>query len=268
MLGGNEEGKFDSKHYLEFIKSGDWDHAPWGIGSHAALQTFQLFKLVNEGHDDLIPTLVEGAEFIISKQNPRTGMWGTDDASLAQQIGGTLKVIGRFQGYMGLVVPHMDKLADSIIANHRRGTFYGDGGDTPCVPRNIAEMAQSCIDVSDYRKDELRQVLVELADQLKRFEREDGGFSETWAGASPVYWCGALVSDKAKEPRSDVVGVQLNLDTAVRLYQRLDWTGGPWEPATDWKTYIEEQGFKYEITCDANGKVRVAPKKVDREGAK
>lgn len=260
VFGGDEEGKFESKHYLEFIKAGDWDNAPWGIGSHAALQTFQLFKLVNEGREELIPTLIEGTEFIISKQNPKTGMWGTDKASLAQQIGGTLKVIGRFQGYMGLIVPHMDRLADSIIASHTSGAFYIDG-DTPCVPRNVAEMAQSCMDVSDYRKDELRQVLVELADQLKRFERDDGGFSETWAGIEPVGWCQAVVSDKSARPRSDVVGVQLNVDTAVRLYQRLSWTGGPWKPAKDWKTYIEEQDFTYKIACDPSGKVQVTLRK-------
>ena len=212
--GANEEGKFDPGHYLKFIKSGDWDKQPWGIGSHAALQTVHLFEMVNAGRDDLIPPLIEGTEFILSKQNPRTGMWGTDQSDLCQQIGGAVKVIGRFQWYMGLISPHMDKLADAIIANHRSGAFYATDA-SPCVPRNVDEMAYACMEASDYRRDELRAVFVGLIGELKRYSRADGSFSETWGGTNAVGWCQSVVSPRANKPRADLVGTQLVMDTLV-----------------------------------------------------
>ena len=261
--GANEEGEIDPEHYLKFIKAGDWDKSAWGIGSHAALQTVHLFKMVNEGHEELIPTLIEGAEFIVSKQNPRTGMWGVDKADLCQQIGGAVKVIGRFQWYMGMISPHMDKLADSIIANHRSGAFYATDG-SPCVPRNVAEMAYACMEASDYRRDELREVLVGLVAELKRYSRADGSFSETWGGTNSVGWCQARVAEKSLKPRADIVGAQLVADTAFRLYERVGWTGGTWQNVKNWRTILKEAHNKYEISCDANGKVSVTQRKPEK----
>lgn len=104
VAGGHESGRFDVGRYLQFIKSGNWNE-PWAIGSGAGLQTFQVFKLINEGHTEYIPALKEGIEFILSKQNQHTGMWGPETIPLDQQIGGALKIIIRFQWYMGLIVP-------------------------------------------------------------------------------------------------------------------------------------------------------------------
>jgi len=258
--GANEEGEIDPEHYLKFIKDGDWDKAAWGIGSHAALQTVQLFEQVNKGREDLIPTLIEGTEFIVSKQNPRTGMWGGDKAAICQQIGGAVKVIGRFQWYMGMISPHMDKLADSIIANHRSGAFY-EIDASPCVPRNVAEMAYACMEASDYRRDELREVLIGVVAELRRYSREDGSCSETWGGTNSVGWCQAVVSPKSKTPRSDVVGSQLVADTAFRIFERVGWKGQTWPKQKNWRTAIEEADNKYKISCDANGKVSVTPHK-------
>jgi hypothetical protein len=184
-------------------------------------------------------------------------MWGVDKASLDQQIGGTLKVIGRFQWYMGMIVPHMDKLADSVIANHRSGGF--NKCESPCVPRNVAEMAYACMEASDYRKAELRQVVIELVEDLKRYQREDGGFSSSWAGDGPIGWCQSTVADKSGKPRSDLIGCQLNVDTAIRMYHRLGWPDSPWPAEKNWRQAIKEQGNKYEISCDASGKVSVTP---------
>jgi hypothetical protein len=261
--GANEEGKFDPEHYLKFIKSGDWDKHAWGIGSHAALQTVRVFEMVNQGRDDLIPTLIEGTEFILSQQNPRTGMWGVDKAGIEQQIGGALKVIGRFQGHMGLVSPHMDKLADSLIANYRSGAFYVTDG-SPCVPRNVAEMVNACLEASDYRRNELREVLVGQIHELKRYSRADGSFSETWGGTNAVGWCQSVVSPKASKPRADIVGTQLVMDTLIRIYDRAGWPGGTWEKAKSWRAAVKEANNKYEISCDANGKVAVTLRKPEK----
>ena len=236
------------------------EKSAWGIGSRAALQTVHLFELVNKGREDLIPTVIEGAEFIVSKQNPGTGMWGADDADICQQIGGAVKVIGRFQWYMGMISPHMDKLADSIIANHHSGAFYATDG-SPCVPRNVAEMAYACMEAGNYRRDELRDVLIGVVVELKKYERADGSFSETWVGTSPVGWCQAVVSPKSKTPRSDVVGSQLVADTAFRIYERVGWKGQTWPKQKKWRTTLAEANNKYEISCDANGKVSVTPRK-------
>jgi hypothetical protein len=161
---------------------------------------------------------------------------------------------------MGMISPHMDKLADSLISNHRSGAFYAVDA-SPCVPRNVAEMAYACMEASNYRSNELREVLVGEVAQLQRYDREDGGCSETWGGTNSVGWCQAVVSPKAKGPRSDVVGSQLVADTAFRIFERVGWKGQTWPKGKHWRTTLAEANNKYEISCDANGKLSVTLRK-------
>lgn len=252
---GGEGGNFDSERYLAQMKSGNWDQ-PWAIGSHSGFQTRELYWLVNEGHPEYLPALKEGVEFILSKQNPETGMWGRADLPLQQQLGGALKVIGRFQFAMGLIVPHMDKLADSLIEHHRSRAFYPDD-ISAVIPRNVAELAYVCTEVSDYRKEELLEVLRETAQELRKYQQPDGAFAQTRRGTRPIWWQDAEAAPACETPRSDVHGTAACLYAIQNICEWIGWDNSPWPRGKHWRTALAERQPTYVLHANERGEVVV-----------
>jgi hypothetical protein len=133
----------------------------------------QIFDAINAGRIVFIPDLAKGIEQMLAHQDPTDGLWGPPSAGLMNRIGGTLKVVGRLYFRMGMRVPHTRELADSLIEHSRNGNWY-KCGQSDCVPRNVAEVAAYCIEVSDYRRDELLQVLDKLVEDYKSWVLPDG----------------------------------------------------------------------------------------------
>jgi hypothetical protein len=252
---GGEGGKFDPEQYLKNTRSGNWD-MPWDIGSNSAHQTRELYWLVNQGHPEYIPALKEGVAFILSKQNPGTGMWGRADLPLDQQLGGALKVIGRFQFDMGLIAPHMDRLADSLIQHHRDRSFYQEHFPS-VVPRNVAEMAYACTEVSDYRKAELFQVLSGVFDELSKYQQPDGAFSQRRGGTDSVWWNDAEAAPVSQTPRSDIHGTHACLYAIRNVCEWTGWPGSPWPPAKHWRQELAERKPTYLLSIEKDGSVNI-----------
>jgi hypothetical protein len=248
-------GQFDPERYLAEMKSGNWN-MPWDIGSGSALQTKELYWLVNLGHPEHIPTLKQGVAFILSKQNPNTGMWGSADLPLDQQLGGALKVIGRFQFGMGLIVSHMDRLADSLIEHHRDRSFYPAKASS-VIPRNVAELAYACTEASDYRKAELLQVLRDIFDELRKYQQPDGAFAQTRQGTAAIWWNDAGAAPASRRPRSDVHGTAACLYAIRNVCEWTGWANSPWPPAQHWRQAWDKRKPKYTLSVDAKGNVIV-----------
>jgi hypothetical protein len=155
-------------------KDPDWQKGGWGVGSHTCFMALEIYDAINQGQTELIPDLQLGLENVFSHQDPSSGLWGSPDASPVQRIGGALKVVGRLYFRMGMTVPHTRELADTIVKYQKDGTWFENGANY-CVPRNVAEVAAYCIEVSDYRRAELLDVLEGLAeDYYKHWLSEDG----------------------------------------------------------------------------------------------
>ncbi len=250
-------GKADPAGYLEFVKTADWN-SPWGTGSNAAGKTRELFFLINEGHEEFIPAVREGIEFILSKQNPETGMWGSSSIPLFEQISGTLKVIGRFQFWMGFEAPYLDRLADSCIRHHADRSFYAETDDI-CIPRNVAEMCMACLEHSDYRREDLLQTMVSIADYLRNFQMPDGAFAGNRKGTGPVGWCGSHICGPSQTPRGNMVGVAAALYCLALLSEYLGWRDLPWKFAnTGWREKLAD--LKYKIIRSTTGKIDIVRK--------
>jgi hypothetical protein len=255
---GGEGGVFDGQAYLAELRNADWTK-PWHVCSYAGFQTRELFDLINSGHEEHIPVLKEGLEIILRNQNPKTGMWGREDLPIDQQLGGALKVIGRFHFGMGFVVPRMNQLADSLI-KIRRGPDFSQSCSDTVVIRNVAELAYACIEASDYRKQELRQVMVDLLTVLRKHQQPDGGFSRLATGKDPIVFHGAAVAPASAELRGDIHGVQSTLYALENTYHWLGWTGGPWPERPDWREELAGRNYKYVVTCNDLGEVTIQPK--------
>ncbi len=250
-------GAPDGDAYLEYVKSGDWD-APWAIGSTAASRTVELFRHVNEGHEEYIPHLRAGIEFILSKQNPDTGMWGAGSIPLHEQISGTLKVVGRFHSGMGMPVPHMDRLADSCIQHHADGGFYRSFDDM-CIPLNTAYMSLTCMQESDYRRNDLIATAEGVADYLREFRTPDGAFASSTKGTNAIGWCGASVTDVSATPRSNVNGTQGAVGCLGLVGAHLGWDEVYWGGRLPhWRD--RSDGLAYRIDVASDGSVRIARK--------
>jgi len=166
--------KIETKTFLDRTrKDPDWVNGGWGVGSHTGLQAVEIFEAINNGQVELIPDLEKGIQQILSHQDAGDGLWGPPSAELMRRIGGTLKVVGRLYFKMGMQVPHVRELADAMIEHSRNGDWYKHGADS-CVPRNAAEVAAYCLEVSDYRREELLAVLESLAKDYESWVLPDG----------------------------------------------------------------------------------------------
>ena len=251
-----EKGTPDPQAYLDYLKNADWDH-PWASGSHTAGQTRELFLLLNEGHDELLPVVREGIEMILAQQNPETGMWGSSSIPLYEQISGTLKVVGRFLFSMGMQIPYVEKLADSCITHHADGSFYADGEDM-CFPCNVAEMCVACMELSDYRRDELMATLESIAEYIKRYQMPDKAFASNPRGTKAIGWCGASISPPAEKPRSNVNGTQAAVWCLGMIGAYLGWDDMPFSnPQAGWRDRLSRHAYTVNITDD--GRVDLIP---------
>ena len=241
-----EKGVPDAEAYLAYLKAADWTR-PWGTGSHTAGQTRELFNLLDQGHEELLPVVREGIENILSHQNPETGMWGPSSIPLYEQISGTLKVVGRFLFSLGIDIPHAEKLADSCIKHHADRSFYADGEDM-CFPRNVAEMCVACMELSDYRRDELAETLEDIAGFLRRWQMPDGAFASNPKGTGPIGWCGASICGRSPRPRSNVNGTQGAVWCLGMIGEYLGWEGMPFSnPQGGWRERVARRRYAVEI---------------------
>jgi hypothetical protein len=157
---------------------------------------------------------------------------------------------------MGLIVPHMDRLADSLIQHHRDRSFYLEHFPS-FIPRNVAEMTYACTEVSDYRKAELFQVLREIFDELRKYQQPDGAFAQRRGGTDAVWWTDAEVAPVSQTPRSDTHGTYACLDTIRSICQWTGWPGSPWPPAKHWRQELAERKPTYLLSVDEHGRVNV-----------
>jgi hypothetical protein len=243
--------------FLQYVETSDWDK-PWNAGSHAGGMAVELLDKINEGRMELIPALEEGTELILSHQNPETGMIGKSSIPLYEQISGSLKVYPRLVMYMGMVLPHFDRLADSCVEHHADGSFYATE-DNMCIPRNVLEMCDLCLEFSDYREGELLGTIRSVTEYLhEKYVMPDGLYASNPSGTEPFAWCGAPIAPKADSPRSNVNGTQAAIWSFGISAKYLGWKDVPLEyPRGEWRKNLTKRKYIAQLTPE--GRVKVVP---------
>lgn len=245
-----ETGQPDASAYLAYMRGADW-REPWGTGSHAGAKSLELFRLLNEGNEQYARPLEQGIRMILSHQDPRTGVWGDDDLPLHVRMSGALKVNGRLFWGMGVDIPNMDRLADTLLAGWAGGEL--GPGQGVLIPRNVGELAAMCLEHSPYRTQELQDLLSRVLGCLRGFQGTDGGFSGSRDGCAPLSWCGSPICGRAREPRSDMVGMQSVHYTVALLAPYVGWEDCPWpSPFQGWRQRLAALRFRVQVDASSS----------------
>ena len=168
-----------------FLEGLDWSH-PWGAGSHFSHLLFFL-HMNRRFFGDQFPeseTLVQKAVAWVNRlQSSDDGCWyATSAVSLQEKINGAMKILTGLHAAEIVNFQHVEKLIDTCLL------AVNDAEASSNL--NIVYVLYACSLVdSSYRREEVRNFLLERLRLYKEFYRPDqGGFSFHRDRANDVYY--------------------------------------------------------------------------------
>lgn len=161
LHGNAKEGQFDYDAMLHFIEVDK-------IYNHGGKMLNELLRRIDKGESEGIPFAEYAIACAVDWIDPEIGIinrpgrgWGEYSA-----LEPTLKTLGRMIGQQGIENMPPDKMrafADFIIAKQPEFVSLGQAGNI----RNTAELMLLAMAVSDYRKEEIMQALIEHSKSLE-----------------------------------------------------------------------------------------------------
>lgn len=168
----------DWQSMLRYITTRDIDASPWGEGSHAGRMARYLLREYKEQRAPF-DALVQAVRFLLSKQDPETGLWGAPALPLNQRINGAYKLFGFLRCDLDLPLPHARKLLDKGFEyfydpDHDVSMNSCSEWDALMVMRELQPLTQG------YREEELRALAAHrICRIIDLVQQDDGGFSGT-----------------------------------------------------------------------------------------
>ena len=171
---------------LEFITTRDIDASPWGAGSHAGRMCNYL---VREYRNDNAPleAIVSAVRYLLGKQDPETGTWGSPGLPLNQRLNGAYKLFGFLRCTLDLPLPHADRLLDSGFdyfyqPDHDEKMNSCSEWDALMVMRELQPLTGA------YREEELKKLAAHrILKIVQLVQQADGGFSGTRTSCTPSF---------------------------------------------------------------------------------
>lgn len=187
-IGGEQLG-FDprAESIEDHLGTFDWERDPWAGGSAAANSLATLDYRARRGEHDLIPVIARGIAWLESRQDPKTGLWGSAACDHRLRVNSALKVVTRLFSTFRRPLQHPEKVIDSVLRNWHDGEYFRR--DNPqlnaCDEMNGLVLAAIAVRFTDHRRDELREGARERIEWFRVFRRSDGIFSLTPHGSIP-----------------------------------------------------------------------------------
>jgi len=196
------------------IRSMDWKTDPWGTGSWSMRLAAWLLQWYKEGIVESIDPFITAINFFYEIQDPKTGLWGNDDAPLQLRLNGTFKLFTLLQGRLLLPLHFADKIIDSTLESWSEPDWDANGG---CEEGNNLYLISYALMHTDHRRDEVERAVLRRLNHMRRFEYQDGGF--IYEPSQCVTHCVGI--DMAPRIRqSDVMGlscVTMSVNMAIEL---------------------------------------------------
>ena len=173
----------DPNAYLEYIRTGNWEKGPWGIGSHAGRRTRDLFFLINDGHTGGVIHQVAGrgsAVVLLIVDAKRRGRGGDLVGGAAQPDEARIEV-------RHVLRQRLRRIALGIHGHHHHLDFVGlapetlqplrqlgEGGGTNIRAIGVAEVEhrQLVPKVAELHRLAVRTIQGEIGDGLRRLHRK------------------------------------------------------------------------------------------------
>ncbi len=217
----------DPAKTVEWIKARPWKDNPWGAGSHANRVATWLLRWCKEGKAPL-DAVIEALQFFYDIQDPRTGLWGGEQAPLYARINGTFKLFSLLREQLDFPLPHAGKVIDQVLAEFYRPDYDCTVG--ACDEwDNWYVIALAECHADGHRAEEVRKMAAyRIARTLELFSKPDGGLSygpETcvtnWIGFDMAP---AVPQGDAMGPGILAGGINVCIDL-LDIQQETPWTG-------------------------------------------
>jgi hypothetical protein len=214
----------DREKLIAHLDSFPWDKSPWGAGSHGSMTVGWLFERFKQGEEKFRKPAKWAIEYMLKKQDPQTGLWGSPSCPLYERVNGAYKVLIKLSTTFGMLPKYPEKIIDNAIRNYGDSSYEMDG----CNEFDTAFVLAAALRATDYRKQEIQELVLSRLPLIKPFQKEDGGFS---------YFKDQCITTNAQvplidrpRPQSDMAGTATFVEffwtafTILDWHKQLDWT--------------------------------------------
>ncbi len=164
----------DVEYIINWLEKMDWSK-PWLESNNVMFIACLLAQDKNcKNLEELMDSFFN---FLDKKQNPRTGLWGTDETNILEGVAGAFHYLIPYY-YHKRSIQHIEKIIDSTLSllsfDH---LFVKKGGGGACEDLDAIDILCKLYKMIDYRHDSIKKILENALRSLKCCQNRDGGFS-------------------------------------------------------------------------------------------
>ncbi len=163
----------DKEKLIAHLDSFLWDTNPWGAGSHAGTTALILFERLKRGEEKFRQPLRWTIEYLQEIQDPETGLWGAPACPLYERINGAFKIIARFINTLGILPRYPERIIDNVFRHYEDPSYEMTG----CNEFDNIWVFAATLRTTDYRKQEIQELVHSRLPFIEPFKKPDGGFS-------------------------------------------------------------------------------------------
>jgi len=210
------ESLLDWKAFRERIDNYPWQENPWTAGARSMhLLGYMLLNLM-AGDDRYRKPILKGLEHIFTKQDPDTGLFGSDSLPLYVRLNGVFKVYFYMYPIFGLPIPYPEKVIDSVLLAYSEPEFV-DGG---CNDYDALLLLDMALCFTKHRRKEAKALAISRLITLKSFLQRDGAFSEHSHSCITHIW-GKEIIDRPRR-QSDLHGTYTTVSALKHILSILE----------------------------------------------
>ena len=165
----------------QHIESLTWASGPWGAGSWFGLDGLYFALAAAQGDVHAGRLFRWCVEWMEASQDPTTGLWRGETATLTNAVNGAFKIIAAYVCGLGCPLGHPAALIDTCLRHLRDESVFGPHAGHGCHDLDVFLCLHTALTRTSHRREEAREAAAGRLALLKAFLRSDGGFD-----AAPV----------------------------------------------------------------------------------
>ncbi|MEZ5490837.1 MAG: hypothetical protein R3F50_11015 [Gammaproteobacteria bacterium] len=166
----------DLKKLNAYLNEIDWSSA--GLESNFIMFLLDLLEYDKDTIDNYEEVLNTTFDYMNSKQDPVTGLWGMREGSYyCSGLAGAFHLVF-FYSYYGRPLSYMEEMIDSVLlCRYRKRFVFPEIWGHPCGDFDTIDLIVRLSRMTEYRKDELTSWMRDLYEGTITHRQDDGGFN-------------------------------------------------------------------------------------------